>query len=147
METNPAPALLRNRHRCFTRWHVVAQTKEIICFSKWAPSMLLFHLLHIFPLTPSSVHFWKATCVVCQDLGKSMEYSLKQKFQPDGSTRRNYQSKTPLLGITLPTSMRKGEGGKKSNNPKSLHYGDFMGQVSWEPPLWSTHQDKAICKH
>lgn len=42
--------------------------------------------------------------------------------------------------------MRKREGGEKSS-PISLCHGDYMGHESWETPFWSTHWDKAICKH
>lgn len=68
----------------------VVQTKEIISFSKWAPSILPFHLLHIFPLKCSLLR---------GDLQEAMELSLKQKIQPGCSIWGNYQSGILLLGI------------------------------------------------
>jgi len=59
-----------------------------------------------------------------------MEQSLKKKSQPDCSTRGNYQLATPLSGITPPTRIRNGEGGKKQQSQAILHHRDFMGHVS-----------------
>lgn len=58
--------------------------------------------------------------------GEPMHYSLKQKSQPACSTWGNDQSATLLLGVTLPTRLRKGEGGKKKQ-PQALPSWAFYG--------------------
>lgn len=90
---------------------MVVQTKEIISFSKGAPSIPF--ITHF----PTQVFTFERRVFQLWRLQEAKEKSLKKKFQPGCSIRGSYQFGILLFGIKPPSRIGKEKRGKKRAMP------------------------------